>query len=76
VDFGPVASVEPDRAQLVERKACEGGCGGWFYRPLPASAREGEKLCPGCRNKTPEQQALDAGVLASALSGKSKRKAA
>jgi hypothetical protein len=42
-------SREPDRAELVERKVCEGyGCGAMFYRPVPASAKEGEKLCAAC----------------------------
>jgi hypothetical protein len=74
IDFGAVAAREPDAAELVERKACEGGCGGWFYRPLPKSAREGEKICPGCRRKTLAEQALQAGLLAGELTRGSRRK--
>lgn len=34
----------------VERKVCEGfRCGGAFSRPVPASAKDGVKLCPACR---------------------------
>jgi hypothetical protein len=46
---------EPDRADLVERKACEGGCGGYFWRRVPATAREGEKMCKPCLAKMPQE---------------------
>ncbi len=48
--FTPQA--EPPAQELVEYKACEGyGCGRFFYRPKPANAREGERVCPGCRER-------------------------
>ncbi len=44
--------VESPAQELVEYKACEGyGCGFIFYRPKPANAREGERVCPGCRER-------------------------
>lgn len=49
MDFAAVASSEPPATELVERKACEGLCGGCFYRPVPAMARDGEKLCQVCK---------------------------
>ena len=51
LDFASVATPEPPSTELVERKVCEGLCGGCFYRPIPASAREGEKLCVDCKVK-------------------------
>jgi hypothetical protein len=51
LDFTSAASVEPEATELVERKVCEGLCGGCFFRPVPASAREGEKICAACRAK-------------------------
>lgn len=47
--FGQVASAEPDATDLVDRKACEGGCGGYFYRRRPVFAKDGEKICAACK---------------------------
>lgn len=51
LDFACAASPEPPALELVERKVCEGLCGGCFYRPVPANAREGVKVCDACRTK-------------------------
>jgi hypothetical protein len=49
LDFDAVAAPEPPATELVERKVCEGLCGGCFYRPVPANARVGEKICAACQ---------------------------
>jgi hypothetical protein len=51
LDFAAMATSEPAATELVERKVCEGFCGGCFYRPVPATAREGEKICAACQAK-------------------------
>lgn len=54
INFSNAASVEPAATELVERKACEGICGGWFFRPRPVFAKDGEKVCPACKLKLAE----------------------
>lgn len=50
-------SPEPERAELVERKVCEGyGCGGFFWRPVPKTARDGQKVCPKCQAREDREQ--------------------
>lgn len=49
ISFDRAASAEPAATEIVERKACEGGCGESFCRARPATARAGEKLCEKCR---------------------------
>jgi len=51
LDYLAQASREPERAQLTERKFCEGLCHQPFWRPVPETARLGEKLCPACKRK-------------------------
>jgi hypothetical protein len=47
---------EPDRADLIERKVCEGfECGRAFFRRVPENARSGEKLCEICRSAEVER---------------------
>ena len=48
-DYTATAAAEPRPEQLLERKVCEGLCGGYFWRPVPMSAREGEKICAECK---------------------------
>lgn len=56
VDFACAASQEPPATELVERKVCEGLCGGCFYRPVPATARGGQKLCAACERIVRKQR--------------------
>jgi len=66
---------EPPVHELVEYKACEGyGCGRFFYRPRPASVREGERICAGCREK--EQAASEQGRPEPKIDGRRKHKVA
>ena len=38
--------------EIVERKVCEGfGCGAPFYRAVPVHVKEGETICPACRER-------------------------
>lgn len=46
-----VPQPEPPATELVERKVCEGGCGGYFWRPRPLTAKHGVKICPACRER-------------------------
>jgi hypothetical protein len=43
----PVAS-EVRLSQPVESKLCELGCGRTFPRPVPLSAKDGQKACEAC----------------------------
>lgn len=36
-----VPQPEPPATELVERKVCEGGCGGYFWRPRPLTVKQG-----------------------------------
>lgn len=58
ISFSQVSGPEPARTELVERKSCEGLCGGSFYRPVPASAREGETVCAPCKVKLAEWEEM------------------
>lgn len=52
IDMSSAASSDPGDAELVDRKLCEGfGCGQYFYRPRPALAKEGERLCAKCKDR-------------------------
>jgi hypothetical protein len=61
IDFAGVASIEPAAEEILERKLCEGGCDGAFYRVRPATAREGGKLCKACQAKTDGELMIQAG---------------
>jgi hypothetical protein len=49
LDFNGVAMREPAREALTERKICEGGCGEYFWRVPPVTAKCGEKMCAACK---------------------------
>ena len=44
VDFSLVAMQEPPAEDIVERKVCEGICGGYFFR----RRQSGDAVCPRC----------------------------
>ena len=57
LNFTP--SREPDGCELLEYKACEGLCGGFFYRPKPVNAKSGERICPRCVKRMVDAEARD-----------------
>ena len=68
IDLSGAASADPRDVELVDRKLCEGfGCGQYFYRPRPALAKEGERLCQRCKVRE-----LQSRLAATAQSGKTR----